>query len=146
MTSDKTISRVIELKGLTTEQLETEARRIADALRQEQERLAALEKEFQRRVSDFSEMQTCGPVAGKDIDIFYSYFMHLNSQIARQKAAVLRRQEEFEKNKKAVLEAYKEQRMLELYHNRVVHAKAREAGAREQKEADERFLQRRREG
>lgn len=146
MTNDKTISKVIELKGLTKEELEAEARRTADVLRQEQERLLALEKEFQKYVSDFSDMQTCQPLAGKDMDLFYSYFMHLNSQIARQKVAVLRRQEELEKNKKAVLEAHKEQRVLEMYHDRILQAKVREAGAREQKEADERFLQRRRVG
>lgn len=143
MTRRKAVSKVLELKGFTREQLELEVKKTKDALDQEQERLAGLEQAFKKTSDEFTAKQEAGGVGVAELELFYEYLLRLCRQLERQKKTVEQRREEWEERKNAMVEAYKEQRLFEILRDKIVREEIREANHGEQKETDERFLTRR---
>ncbi len=90
-----------------------------------------------------SRKQDRGAIGVREMDLFYMYFEHLNKLVAQQKKCVLVRQSELEKKQKEMHEAHKEQRLMEILHDRIVQDESREMVHADQKEADYQYLVRR---
>lgn len=143
MTREKAISKVLELKGFTKEQLESEARRKKKELDREKRQLDFLENLYRKTEREFSDRQTAGSLAVCELELFSTYLFHIGGQVDRQRAAVLKRRMEVEEKEKALIEAYKEERLFEILHEKIVRAEIKQEILDEQKEADYNYLTRR---
>jgi len=140
MTRVKTVSKILEIKGFTKEQLEAEVRKCRQLLKVEQEKADALELEYRTISDDFLSKQTKGTVPAHELELVYTYLKHVGKQIDQQKRIVEIRNAELDQCMNALVEAHKEKRLLEILQEKIVHLHAREAEHVEQKEADYQFL------
>jgi flagellar export protein FliJ len=139
----KTVSKVLELKGFTREQLEAEVKKALQAFHHEQEKLEHLEQELKTHSKDFCSKQDQGCMNAREMDIYYTYGEHLHRQIEVQQKCALVRQTQLEEIQQSMVAAYQDERLMEILHEKIVVQEARAAGQGEQKEADFRFLVRR---
>jgi len=142
MTRRKTVSKVLELKGFTKEQLEAEVLKIREKLNSEQQKLAALEQTYAGNCAELTACQQKGTMPVRELNLFYAYLEQLTRQMKQQKMVIAQWQAELAEKQKAMVEAYKEQRLVEILHNKIVKAEVKEADRSEQKEADSNFLTR----
>jgi len=139
----KTVTKVLELKGYTQEQLKLEVKKARDAYHHEKDKLDSLEEELKVHHDEFILKQSRSSIGIRDMDLFYLYFEHLDKLVEQQKKCVLVRQLELDEKMKAMHEAYKEQRLMEILHGRIAHEELRVAIQGAQKEMDYQFLSRR---
>ena len=142
MTREKMVSKVLEIKEYATERLEAEVRRAREKLGSEQEKLDSLEKTHASTCSEFTGRQMKGALPVREMELYYAYLKHLARQIEQQKKIVAVRRKEAEERQQAVVEAYKEQRLIEILHGKMVSYKVKQADQTEQKEMDYSFLAR----
>jgi len=140
MTREKTVSKIIEIKEFNKEQLEAEAKNVRERLNREQAKLDALEQEYKKTNADLAGKQAGGTMPANEVELFYTYLKHLGTQIELQKSVVVLHIAELEKKQNAMVEAYKEQRVFELLHDKILQGQAKEIMHGEQKEADYTFL------
>ena len=138
----KTVSKILEVKGFTKEQREAEVKKASERLSAEEARLAELERECRRSGDDFAAKQAVCAVPVAQLELFYAYLKHLGKQIEQQKKIIAQRAAEHEKARLAMLEAYREQRLFELLHDKLDEEQRKEADQGEQKEADYQYLTR----
>jgi flagellar export protein FliJ len=139
----KTVSKVLELKGMTREQLEAETGRARSRHRTEELRLADLERRFSEASTDFASRQRAATMGMHDVELCTAYCSGLAQRIREQKEVVAVRSREVAEKELALVAAYREQRLVEILHDRLAREEHREQRAGEQKEVDERFLLRR---
>ena len=138
----KTVSKIIEIKTFTKEQIEAEVRKAYQRLDAEQKKQEALEGTYQKTCAELTRKQTTGTLASHEVDLYTLYLKHINKQTELQKQIVALRTEEVETLKTAMVEAYKEQRLFEILYDKIVREKDKETVKREQKEMDSSFLTR----
>ncbi|HTG01906.1 MAG TPA: flagellar FliJ family protein [Nitrospirota bacterium] len=138
----KTVAKILELKGFTKEQLEAEVRKANIKLRDEEERLIELDQEFQDRSDELARKQDSGEVAVHEMDLYCNFFKHLGKLIEQQQAIVAIRSHELDGLQQAMVAAYREQRLLEKLQDKIRNEQIRGAGQIEQKQADYQFLTR----
>jgi len=139
----RAVNKVLKLKGFTEEQLKAEVGKARDAFNHEQEKLDCLEEEMRVHLDEFSRKQGHSAIGVREIDLFYMYVEHLGKLIAQQKKCVQVRLSEMEEKQKEMHEAHKEQRLMEILHDRIVNDELLETIHADQKEADYQFLVRR---
>ena len=142
MTRQMMVSKVLELKGFTKEQIEVEVKKTKDKLGVEKSRLDSLEGVFKNTVVEFNSMQGNGSSTIREIELFYDYFSYIGKQIEEQREIVLRQLSELQAKQEAMLEAYKETRLFEILNDKILNKEAKEALLGEQKEIDFNFLSR----
>jgi flagellar export protein FliJ len=136
------IAKVLKLKGYAKELLEQEVRKGKDELNEEKMKLDSL-KEVSRSVFDgFHLKYQGGPASMGELDFLHKYFSNLNRRIERQRMNVLRKVSELEAKQKEIYNAHREERLIEILHERVRSREEREALSAEQKETDYHFLSR----
>jgi flagellar export protein FliJ len=138
----KTVAKILEVKEFTKEQLEAETRNARERLRVEEERLVVLEQEFKDRDGELTRKQTEGTIAVHEIGLYFTYLKHLTRQIDQQKGIVAIRARELEDRQQAMVDAYREQRLLEKLQDKLQQEQDRELLQGEQKEADYQYLTR----
>lgn len=136
------IKKVLELKGLTKEQLELSFQKSRDALEMEHTKLSSTVKTFERTAAEFNRRQKEGIINIQELDFFYNYFSYLNKQIEQQKQTVSMRLAEVEQKQKILVNAHKEKRIFEIFHDKILHEEMRKTSKSEQKEADFHFISR----
>ena len=139
----KTVTKVLELKGFTREQMKTEVKKARDDFNHEKEKLDCLEEELKVHHEEFSRKQDRGAMGIRELDLFYMYFEHLSKLVDQQKKCVLVRQTDLDEKQREMNEAYTEQRLMEILHDKIVHEELRATIQGSQKEADYQFLARR---
>jgi flagellar export protein FliJ len=142
MTRQKTVSKIIEIKEYTKEQHEAEVKKARKHLNLEQEKLEILEATYAKTCADLTQKQASGTMPVHEVDLFTTYLKHVGRQIDQQKSVVSRYAEELDRKEKAMIEAYKEQRLFEILHDKIVQGQIKEAALGEQKETDYNFLAR----
>lgn len=138
----KTVAKIIEVKEFNTEQLEAEVKKARARLNTEEENLAGLEREYLHTSENFSSRQTAGTLPVHEMDLFYTYLKHLTKQICHQKGIVSVCTAELEEKLRAMVAAYKEQRLFEILQDKMYQEQVKEIMQKEQKEADYQFLTR----
>ncbi|HAM51252.1 MAG TPA: flagellar export protein FliJ [Nitrospiraceae bacterium] len=136
------VSKILELKGFTKEQLEIEVEKSVDELNAEKEKLDSIISTFEGAIDEFNDKQKRGPVRSGDLEVFYRYFQHLKKQIEQQKLAVVKKRLDVDIKRNAMIEAYKEKRVFEILHNKMLQEEMRETSLNEQKDADFDFVAR----
>ena len=138
----KTVSKILEIKEFNKEQLEFEVRKALERLHVELEKLDDLERTYSRTTADFTNKQMKGTIPVHEAELFTTYMKHLCIQIDQQKELVALRRTELDTIQKAMVEAYKEQRLFEILKKKIVQEQVKEADLSEQKEADYNYLSR----
>ena len=139
----RTVSRVLELKSFRKEELDLEARKARGLVSIEQAKLDAMEKTFEETAEELYERQKKTRMDVNEIGLFYEYCSYLTGQIELQKKVLEARQEELEAKQKALLEAYREEKVFETFRQRLLQEESREQERTEQKETDSLFLSKR---
>ncbi len=139
----KTVTKVMKLKEFTQEKLKSDVRKAQNDFNQEKEKLDSLEEELRVHLDEFSRKQDRGGIGIREMDLFYVYFEHLRKLIEQQKKCVLVRQVELDEKQRAMHEAHKEHRLMEILHEKITSEEIRQMGLGDQKEADYQFLARR---
>lgn len=142
MKNEKSISKVLELKEMAEDQLELQARKVRDELEGETARLDLLRNTLEYATMEFEARRNADSIHRQELELFYSYVSSLSKQIVKQKIMVQKKQAEADLIQHAMLEAYKEKRLVEILYNKVLHQEMRETLLSEQKEADFLFLSR----
>ena len=140
MTRKQTISKVLELKEFTQEQLDAEVKKAGVRLSAEKEKLERLERTLIRSEEKFKGKQDRGALHVSEVGLFYDYLSYLGRQIEAQKGVLFRLNAEFEMRKKEMLEVYKEKRVFEKFRDKIVYEENRRALLVEQNEADYHFI------
>ncbi len=138
----KTVAKIIEIKEFNTEQMEAEVKKARARLNAEEKKLSGMEREYLGTSDDFSSRQTAGTLPVQEMDLFYTYLMHLNKQIEHQKCIISSRTAGLEEKQNAMVAAYKEQRLFEILQDKMHQEQVKEFAQKEQKEADYQFLTR----
>lgn len=133
------ITRIIELKEFTKEQLELEALRLRNELDIENLKLSSIKGLLDKVVADFNSRNDDSSMSGLELEYFYNYSAHLNAQIKLQEVVVGNKSAELEGKHKEMMEVYREKRILEVLHDRILSRETREKLILEQKEADFNF-------
>ena len=142
MTREKMVSKVLEVKELKREQLEAEVRKTREKLSSEQQKFQELEQAYKANSVELTDRQMAGTLPVREMDVYYAYLKHVNRQIQLQKEIILIRQREVDERVKDMVEAYTEQRLVELLHDKLVCHEAKQAGQAEQKDMDAEFIMR----
>jgi flagellar export protein FliJ len=138
----KTVSKIIEIKTFTKEQIEAEVKKAHERLDVEQKKQSALELNYRKMCAELTGKQMNGTLVCHEVDLYTLYLKHLGKQIELQQRIVAIRNEELETLRTAMVEAYKEQRLFEILHDKIVKERNKETDKREQKEMDSSFLSR----
>lgn len=136
------LARLRELKEFTKEQLELEVRKAREAMEFEKAKLGSLKKDRAGTIAEFSCKHNGQISNSYDLENFYSYTGHLNRQIEQQELVVVSKTAELEEKQEAMLEAYKDERILGKLHDKILGRELRETLLSEQKAADFNFSSR----
>jgi len=136
------IQKVLELKGLTKDQLEISFQKSRDALEVENTKLDSAVRTFERTLDEFNNRHKEGSIYMQELDFFYTYLSYLNGQIEQQKQTVSSRLAEVEQIQKTLVKAYKEKKIFEIFYGKILDEEKRETLKVEQKEADFQYLSR----
>jgi len=142
MTREKMVSKVLEVKELKREQIEAEVRKAREKLSAEQQTLQDLEQAYKENSIELTDRQMAGTLPVREMEVYYAYLKHVGKQIQQQKEIILIRQREVDEQQKRMVEAYKEQRLVEILHDKIICQEAKEAGQTEQKNMDAEFIMR----
>lgn len=142
MTREKIVSKVLEVKELKREQHEAEVRKAREKLSAEQQKLRDLEQSYKRNSVELTERQMADMLPVREMDVYYAYLKQIDKQTLRQKEIIRTQQREVEEREKGMVEAYKEQRLVEILHGKIVCQEAKQAGQTEQKLMDAEFIMR----
>ncbi len=138
----KTITKVLQLKSFTQDQLEAEVRKANDRLNAEEERLEHLQMAFTKTEEKIKGCERRGPIQISEVGLFYDYLAFLRRQIGEQREVVSRVGQELELKKSEMLEVYREKRIFEKFRDNIVSEENRKVLHIEQSEADYDFISR----
>ena len=139
MTKEKMVSKIIEIKEFNKEQLDAEVRKAREQLNTEQMKLDGLDREYKKTSADLTGKQT-DAIHATEIELFHTFLKHLAKQIDLQTSIVAAHAKEVDQKQKAMVDAFKEQRLFEKLHDKIVHEQDKESSQSEQKVADFAFL------
>jgi flagellar export protein FliJ len=140
--SRRKIQKVLEVKGLTKDQLEISFQKSRDELEMESTKLDSAVRTFERTLDEFNRRNKEGPILTQELDFYYTYLSYLNEQIEQQKHTVSSRLAEVEQIQKTLVNAHKEKKIFEIFYGKILDKEKREILKLEQKEADFQYLSR----
>jgi flagellar protein FliJ len=140
MTRKQTLSKVLELKGFTQEQLEAEVRQKNQKLNAAKDKLESLEETLSRTDARFNSGHERELLDVNEISVLYDYHSYLNRKIEEQKNVVFDLAAELEVKKSEMIEVYKEKKIFEKLRDRIVHEEHRAGLQKEQKESDFHYI------
>ncbi len=140
MTRKQTLSKVLELKGFTQEQLEAEVRQKNNTLNQERDKLELLEETLSKTDARFNSGSGSELLNVNEISLLYDYHSYLNGKIEEQKNVVFQLTAELELKKSEMIEVYKEKRMFEKLRDKVIREESRTTEQLDQREADYNYI------
>lgn len=135
-----TLSKIVKFKKLKKEEIASEINQLADALDAEKAKLNFLENKLRNAIEKSNVKQKDSFISGREIEHFYNCFLYFNKEAAKQEKVVLSRHIELKEKQKAMLDAYREKRLLEIMHDKIASEGVKEIMRNEQKEADSDFL------
>lgn len=128
------VSRVLELKKLILERHELELKRGMGELDIEKAKLDFLDEAMKNTREGFKQKN--GIVNIGELEILVSYLIQLSKDIKDQEESIRTKSREVEEKQKEMLEAYKENRILEILNDKMSGEENKKASLAEQKWAD----------
>jgi len=141
--SIRTVSKVIEIKERNKEDLEAEVKKVLELIRMEEELLGLLENTYRDAVEMYEQRQRDPSIRAQELELFSMYFSQLCERIDSQTTAVSKRLAELEEVRGALIETYKDKRLLEILRGKMVKEDVKQRDALAQKEMDFQFLAKR---
>jgi flagellar export protein FliJ len=138
-----TVNKILKIKNYRKEELESEVRKVHELVRAEEDLLAALEKVFTDTVEKYEKRQQDSAVAAHEFELFTNYFSQLYENMEQQKRAIMQRIAELQEIQKALVEAHRDEKLLEKLQEKIVKEQVKEQDLLAQKESDYLFLSRR---
>src|SRR4030066_223134 len=135
--SRRKIQKVLEVKGLTKDQINISFQKSRDVLEVENTKLDPAVRTFERTLDEFNKRHQEGPIHTQELDFFYTYLSYLNEQIEQQKHTVSSRLAEVEQIQKTLVNAHKEKKIFEIFYSRILDEEKRETLKLKQKEIKE---------
>jgi len=136
------IKKFLELKGITKDQLEISFQKSRDELETENAKLDFSVRTFERTLAEFDKRQKEGPIHLQELDFFYTYLSYLDGQIEQQKKTVSSRLLEVEQIQKTLVNAHKDEKIFEIFYDKILSEEKRKTLKVEQKEADFQYISR----
>jgi len=136
------IKKALELKGITKDQLEISFQKSRGELEMESAKLDSTVRSLDRTFAEFNKRHNQGPIHTQELDFFYTYLSYLSGQIEQQKQTVSSRLVEVEKIQKKLSNAYKEEKVFEIFYDKILDEEKRKTSKVEQKEADFQYISR----
>jgi flagellar export protein FliJ len=130
------VARVLELKTFAKEMLEMELARGIKELNEEKEKLAVLEDVLAKATEEFQQRCSEGRTDILTLDLFHGYLMQMTGQIHVQRKAVVCKDAAVQEIRGTFSEAYKEERLIEILHEKLSQRELKEHMRQEQKEID----------
>ena len=138
-----TVSKILKIKDFRKDELEAEVKKVHELIRVEQELLASLERIFADTVEKYEKRQHETSVTAHEFELFSNYFSQLYDNMEHQKRSIMSRIEELNEIQRALVEAYRDKKLLEKLQEKIRKELAKEQDLAEQKESDFHFLARR---
>ncbi|MDA8168173.1 MAG: flagellar export protein FliJ [Nitrospiraceae bacterium] len=135
MTSRR-ILRLVEWKELTREQAALEMKKSMDMLETQEQKLEELKKKLSKGIQAMNRMNSSGQINAQEVELASNYMVYLQKSIRKQEKAVSGAAAELEEKEAAFKEAYKEERALEMLHDRIRGREVKQAMVTEQKDTD----------
>lgn len=136
----KTVDKLIELQKIKKEELELQLKEVQDLLDREMEYLRKLEYLYKENRIKYEEGMSSQTLYISEIDAYTRYFSHIFASIENQKKIISFRIKELEKIKEHLIEAHKDEKVLEKLLDRIIEEKRKIETYKEQKEMDYLFL------
>ncbi len=136
------VAKILKLKGYAKEQIELEVKKNRNELNDEKMKLDSLKDISQATLDEFHHNYNGGPASMAELELFHRYFSNLNRRIELQRMNVYKKMSVLEAKQKEMYQAYKEERLIEIIHERLWFREVREVLSSEQKEMDYNFLSR----
>ena len=136
------IAKILKLKGYAKEQIELEVKKNRNELNDEKMKLDSLKDISQATLDEFHHNYNGGPASMAELELFHRYFSNLNRRIELQRMNVYKKMSVLEAKQKEMYQAYKEERLIEIIHERLWFREVRDVLSSEQKEMDYNFLSR----
>lgn len=130
------ISKILELKQFTEDMCEVDLKKQLESLHNEKKKLTSIEEDLQKVISEYTQSQQDGSIDIKELDFFYSYLLHLNKLVEKQKKIIMLKTQEVQVKKQELFNAHKEKQMLEKIHDRINKEELKGAEKKEQDEID----------
>ncbi len=138
-----TVAKILKIRNYRKEELEAEVRKVHELVRAEEELLAALEKVFSETVEKYEQRQQDSAVASHEFELFTNYFSQLYENMDQQKKLIMQRIAELQEIQNALVEAHRDEKLLEKLQEKIVREQVKEQDLQAQKESDYLFLTRR---
>lgn len=133
MRRKNTIIKILKLKENKKREMEIEVKKAYDRVDEEDVRLLSLENNYKETLGSFNGTAS---MEVREANSFYSFFSRLNESIEKQKDACSERMNELEQVKDGLINAHKEEKIIEIMKDKVVKEEKKEREKSEQKEAD----------
>ncbi len=138
----KTVDKLLELKKIRKEELEVRLKEVYDLLESDKEYLKTLEELFKEHKKRYEDGIRKNILNIGEIDLYNKYFSHISKSIKEQKKVISERTKEVKIIRENLVEAYKDEKVLEKLLDKIIEEKKKIENHREQKEIDFLFLSR----
>ncbi len=136
MRKKNTISKIRKLKETRKEEIEIEVKEAADKLDIERDKLIAIEKNYEEKLSCFNTNNADGTLDVNRIKSYYEYFTHIDGKIKEQKDVNSQCKKDLNTLKESLVLAHQDQKMFEIMEDKIDKKNLKEKAQSEQKEAD----------
>lgn len=140
----KAASRVLGYRSLKKEDAELQAARARRRHGEEEEKLASMEKTLAETLELLQGGRKGAIINVHEFELMRDYCLHLDGRTDSQRARKEESLQELARRQEALVEAHKEERLLETLIERLDRERRRQAEADAQKESDALYLSRRR--
>ncbi|MBI4848050.1 MAG: flagellar export protein FliJ [Nitrospirae bacterium] len=136
MPKQKTVSKILKLKDSKKKEVEMEVKKAADKVDEENTKLQSLENNFTDMLRFFNEKQEEGSLDANNLISCYDFFSRINGKINEQKKVHAQCQDELTCLKDTLVSAYKDKKVVEILHEKIIKREHKEKLNLEQKEND----------
>jgi flagellar export protein FliJ len=120
MSRISSVSRMLDFRRMRKEEIEIEAKKAWQALRDEEEVLGGLEKSLMATEEALAAITGRGVDNIHELGLHYDYISTLDVKINRQRLVILKKTEELEAVQARLVEAYRDMKMVEILRERLI--------------------------
>ncbi|MCX8031689.1 MAG: flagellar FliJ family protein [Thermodesulfovibrionales bacterium] len=134
------ISKILDFKQFKRDIHEAELKKYLEALNSEKRKLASIEDDIQKIITEYLQSQDDGSINIKELNFFYDYLNYMNKLAEDRRNIITKKTQELEEKKEQLINANIEKQMIEILHDKVLKEELKETEKRLQSEIDLNFL------
>lgn len=129
------LERMIKVKSLFKEEAQARTNKTKEELERERQKLQAMKEQMQNLIIEIKSPEN-NVVKADRLDLMYGVLHRLREGMKDQTEVIDGKKKEYEKNKRQLIEAHKEEKALETLLERSLRKRWQEELKKEQKESD----------